>query len=248
MAPAPSSPRPQLPLPAATRPRSLTNCGRLAGYCGPPSGRRRLIVGSVDDELIAANQELLRHGLPGKVPRELSGEHRLIPLAADINGDVAVTVFARRLQWGRLAGMPGIEKSQFQRRDGTWAYLGGGSGGPFDGYPLSERPPAASQHGYLRPLGRGQVCLKRTRRIPWPARYAFHATLRASAEVHQLQAGTRVLAVPFHGYAVLTWANRRGPTVIAIARDGTRLASMDLSRDPLKARHRRLPPARRPPQ
>jgi len=159
----------------------------MAGRCGRPSGRRGLIVGTVDDELIAASQELLRHGLPGTVPRELSGQHRLIPLAADVEGNVAVTVFVRRLQHGPLAGMPGIETAQFQRRDGTWAYLGGGAGGPFGDYPIPDRPLAASQHGYLRRLGSGQVCLRVTRRFPWPAQYAFHAMLRASAEVHQLR-------------------------------------------------------------
>jgi len=214
----------------------------MAGRCGRPSGRRGLIVGTVDDELIAASQELLRHGLPGTVPRELSGQHRLIPLAADIEGNVAVTVFVRRLQHGPLAGMPGIETAQFQRRDGTWAYLGGGAGGPFGDYPLPDRPLAASQHGYLRRLGSGQVCLKVTRRFPWPARYAFHAMLRASAEVHQLHADTRVLDLPCHGYAVLTWANRRGPTVYALARDGIRLASLKLSRDPPELRHRTISP------
>ncbi len=195
----------------------------------------------MDDELIATSLELLRHGPPGTVRRELSGEHRLIPLAVDVNGDVAVTVFVRRLRCGLLSGMPGVEEAHFQRRDGTWAYLGGGAGGPFDDYPLSDRPPAASQHGYLRADGFGQVSLNRTHRFPWPTRYAFHATVRASAEVYQLQAGTRRLSVPFHGYAVLTWANRRGPTVEALDRDGTRLASMDLSRDPLEPRHHRFP-------
>lgn len=189
---------------------------------------------------MAACQELLRQGLASVVPQEFGDEHRFIPLAVDINGDVAVTAFIRRLRHGALAGRPGIETSQFQRRDGTWAYLGGGSG-EFHDYPLTERPPAASQRGHLRPLGYGQACLKGRHRFSWPARYAFDATLRASAEVHRLQAGTRVLDVPFHGYAVLTWVNRRGPAVIALTRDGTRVASMDLSRDPLKVRHRRLP-------
>ena len=193
----------------------------------------------MDDELIAASLELLRHGLPGMVPRELSGEQRLIPLSVDVNSDVAVTVFVRGLRRGPLARTPGIEEAQFQRRDGTWAYLGGGASGPFDDYPLSDRPPAASQQGYLRAHGFGQVSLKGARRFPWPDRYACDATLRASAEVHQLQAGTPVLSVPFHGYTVLTWVNRRGPTVHALAGDGTRLGSMDLSRDPFE------PPGRR---
>jgi len=152
----------------------------------------------------------------------------------------AAQSFVRSLRRGPLAGTPGIERAQFQRRDATWAYLGGGASGPFDDYPLSDRPPTASERGYLRAHGFGQVSLKDVPRFLWPARYAFYATLRASAEVHQLQVGTRVLSVPFRGYAVLTWANRRGPTAHALASDGTRLGSMDLSRDPLEPRHYRL--------
>jgi hypothetical protein len=189
---------------------------------------------------MAACQELLRQGLPSMVPRELDDQHHFIPLAADINGAVAVTVFVRQMTRRMLAGvpglealgLPGLEDAIFQQRDGNWVYLGGGSGGPFEGHPLTERPPAASQHGYLRPLSSGQICLRGTHRFPRRTRYAFYAMLRASAEIHRLQAGTRVLDVPFHGYAVLTWVNRRGRAVIALTQDGTQLASIDLSRDP----------------
>jgi hypothetical protein len=47
--------------------------------------------------------------------------------------------------------------------------------------------------------------------------------------------------VTLHGHAVLIWANRRGPTVAALALDGTRQATVELRRDPFKFRHRRLP-------
>ncbi len=188
---------------------------------------------------MAACQELLRHGLPSVVPRELGDEHRFIPLAVDINGDVAVTAFIRTLRHGPLAGRPGLETSQFQRRDGTWVYLGGGAG-EFRGYPLADRLPATSQHGYLRALGYGQTSLHQPHQFPWSARHAFHALLQASAEVHQLQAGTRVLDVPFHGHNALIWAKRPRPAVAALAADGTPQASMDLSRDPFEVRHRWL--------
>ena len=85
----------------------------------------------MEDELLAACRELLQRGLPGVVPRELDGEHRFIPLGADINEDVAATVFIRRLTRGVLAGQPCVEKSVFQRRGGDWVYLGGGA--PFRG-------------------------------------------------------------------------------------------------------------------
>jgi hypothetical protein len=194
----------------------------------------------VEEELMAACQKLLRQGLPSMVPRELSDEHRFIPLAVDISGDVAVTALIRMLRHGPLAGRPGLETSQFQQRDGNWAYVGGGVG-EFRDYPLAQRPAAAVQGGYLRALAYGQTRLNRPPRFPWTA-FAFHAMVRASAEIHRLQDGTRVLDVPFYGYALLTWANRRGPVVVGLAPDGMRQGSMDLSRDPFEVRHRRLPP------
>ena len=194
----------------------------------------------MEGELLAACRGLLQKGLPGAVPRELDDEHRFIPLGVDINGDVAATVFIRRLTRGVMAGRPGLEKSVFQRRDGNWVYLGGGAG-PFEEYPLADRLPAAGPGGYLRAIGYGQAYLKEPRRFPWGARYAFHAVLRASAEVHRLQAGDRVLDLPFHGHAVLAWPGQRGPAVIALASDGSQRASMDLRRDPFKAGRRRLP-------
>jgi hypothetical protein len=50
-----------------------------------------------------------------------------------------------------------------------------------------------------------------------------------------------VFDVPFHGHAVLAWPGRRGPTVIALASDGSQRASTDLRRDPFEAGRRRLP-------
>jgi hypothetical protein len=208
---------------------SIPGAGRGSDAISGHSRRLAIKAATCADDLSAPA------GLPSAVPRELDGEHHFIPLAVDINGDVAATVFVRQIRPPGLehaTGLPGVEQASFQQRDGDWVYLGGGESIPFEGYPLAERPPAASQRGHLRRLGSGQTSLEGTHRFPWHARYAFHVMLRASAEVHQLQAGARALDVPFHGYAVLTWANRREPTIIALALDGTRLASMDLSRDP----------------
>ncbi len=153
-----------------------------------PSVRRRgLIVETLEGELLAACRGLLQQGLPCFVPRELDDEHRFIPLGVDINGDVAATVFIRSLTRCPLAGRPGLEKSVFQRRDGTWVYLGGGASA-FEEYSLADRVPAAGPGGSLRAIGYGQAYLKEPRRFSWGARYAFHALLRAAAEVHRLQA------------------------------------------------------------
>jgi hypothetical protein len=194
----------------------------------------------MQDELLAACQTLLRQGLPSVVPREFDDEHRLIPLGVDINGDVAATAFAWWLPEGARAGRAGLRTSTFLRADGDWAYLGGGVG-EFRAYPLAERPPAALQRSYLRPCGYGQTRRGEPRRFLARARYVSHAVFRAAAEVYWLQIGTRVFDVPFHGHAVLVWAARRGPTVIALGADGSRQASMELRRDPFEVRYRRLP-------
>jgi hypothetical protein len=55
-------------------------------------------------ESMAACRELLRDGLPGTVPDGSDGEFRFIPLAVDINGDAAVTVFVRQMTGGEFPG------------------------------------------------------------------------------------------------------------------------------------------------
>jgi hypothetical protein len=194
----------------------------------------------MEDELLAACQHLLRQGLPGSVPRELDDEHRFIPVGLSIDEDLAVTAFVRRLPAGSLAGGPGLQVSKFHQRDGNWEHLGGKVSN-FRGYPLAERRPAAVQGSYLRAIGYGETRLSEPRRFPRSAGYVFHLVLRAAAEVYWLQAGARVLDVPFHGHAVLAWATRRAPAVVAIGPDGSRLARMKLSRDPFEIRYRPLP-------
>jgi hypothetical protein len=194
----------------------------------------------MEDELLAASQTLLRQGLPSATGRELDDQHRLIPLGVDINGDVAATAFAWWLPAGAQAGRTVLRTSIFHQVGGDWAYLGGGVG-EFRAYPLAERLPAGLQRSYLRPCGYGQTRRDQPRRFLSRATYVCHAVLRAAAEVYWLQAGTRVLDMPFHGHAVLVWATRRGPTVVALGADGSRQARMDLRRDPFEVRYRPLP-------
>jgi len=136
---------------------------------------------------------------------------------------------------------PACAQPDFQRADGDWAYLGG-SVGEFRADPLAERLPATMQRNYLRPCDYCQKRRETPGRLLVRARYVCHAVFRAAAEVYWLQVGTRVPDVPFHGHAVLVWATRRGPTVVALGADGTRQASMELRRDPFEVRYRRLPP------
>jgi hypothetical protein len=195
----------------------------------------------MEDELLAASQTLLRQGLPGAVPKELDDEHRFIPLGVDINEDVAATAFLRWLPSGTPAGGPSLQTSEFHQRDGNWVYLGGGVA-HFREYPLADRRPAARQRSYLRVSSYGQTCRDEPHRFGWGARYVRHAVLKAAAEVLWLQVGAQLRDVPFHGYALVVWATRRGPSVIALAADGSPLASLQPSRDPFEIRHRQLPP------
>jgi hypothetical protein len=125
----------------AISPAGSTACVRSCAAKRPrrdsaPAVRHRgSIPGTTEGELLAACRELLRRGLPRAVARELDDEHGFIPIGVDVNGDVAATAFIRRLLRGAPAGRSGLETSEFQRRDSTWAYLGGGAG-HFEEYPL----------------------------------------------------------------------------------------------------------------
>jgi hypothetical protein len=54
----------------------------------------------------------------------LSRRHRRLPLCADVNGDSAVTVFARR----GVSGAPEIDVHLLCRTRGEWQWLGGAAG------------------------------------------------------------------------------------------------------------------------
>lgn len=188
----------------------------------------------MERELIAESRRLLGEGPPRTVPRALDAAHSFVPLSLDSVGDVAAVVFLRRLPAGVMAGSPGIQTLILRMGGGQWAALGGGATALRD-YPLTDRPPAAEQGGYLGQLSSGFVAGTPGGRLPWGGRVSY-ARFRAAAEMDQLHVGKRTLAVPFHGCTVIVWPGRRAPAVTAVAADGSKLASVNPNLDHTRLR------------
>jgi hypothetical protein len=165
---------------------------------------------------------LLEHGVP-EAPVRLSRRRRFAALAADVDGDVACTLFVVR-----GAGHFRREAHALVRRDGTWARLGGGgAGSDTDG--LTDRPtPEVLGHPVVVE-GSGSVSLNADRRMPWGARHLRFAELLASSAVHTVQVADRVLVVPRHGHLVVVRATRRPPAAVARAADGERVCAVPLA-------------------
>src|SRR3712207_1497735 len=89
----------------------------------PPSGPpRRSLRWLVAYDRLAESIRLIEHGVP-EAPARLSRRRRFAPLAVDVDGDVAASLFVVR-----GAGHFRQEAHVLVRRSGTWTMLGGGGG------------------------------------------------------------------------------------------------------------------------
>jgi hypothetical protein len=160
-------------------------------------------------DALAESTALIAQGLPEAPPR-LSRRRRFAALAVDVDDDVACTLFVVR-----GPGHFRFETHALARQHGTWRRLGGGGyGTESDG--LADRPAARELGGPVVAAGGGSVAMG-SGRMPWGGRYVRDAILQASAEVHTVGVGPRVLTVPRHGHLVVVWSSRRPPP--AVARD-----------------------------
>jgi len=174
----------------------------------------------VAHDLIAAGRRVLAEGLPDP-PARLSRRHRLVALAADVDGDAAAVLFARR----GVNGQPCFELVLFEDHGGVWESPGG-AGGIAEDDLLADRPPAVVLGAPLRWEGDGSCRTKLPRnRRPWhglgPARgrWLHYAQVRAAAETGEVRVrnvrGERILAVPRHGQLVVVWRGRAAPWLTA---------------------------------
>ncbi|MGY1839910.1 MULTISPECIES: hypothetical protein [unclassified Modestobacter] len=174
-------------------------------------------------DALAESIALIEGGVPEAPPR-LSRRRRFAPLAVDVDGDVACTLFARR-----GVGSVAEETWALVRRGQEWALLGGGGGGLED-EDLADRPDAAAQGGHLRWTGGGSAARNAGRLMPWGARHVSYAVLRASREVDRVVVGAREIRVPRHGHLVVVWGGKQPPTAAAVAADGRRLVVLRVDR------------------
>jgi hypothetical protein len=182
----------------------------------------------VAHDLVAEGRRVLTGGVP-EPPARLSRRHRLAALAADIDGDAAAVLFARR----GTSGQPCFEVVVFERAPGgPWETVGG-SGGQAEEDLLDDRPPSAALGAPLRWEGSG-ACRGRMaprRRLGLPRSRAWrvlnHTLVRAAAETGQVRVhgahGARILPVQRHGQLVVVWRGRAAPSLTPWSADGVRI-------------------------
>lgn len=169
-------------------------------------------------DALAESRRLIEHGLPA-VPDRLSRRRRFAPVAVDVDGPVAVTMFARR---GVNGAIWRDNHTLCQRRDG-WQLLGGGSGNNTDGL-LRDRSARRLNGSWVR-TGGGATIRDAGRLTPIPPpRWIRYATLQVAAEVATLDInGRRRIVVPRHGTVCVVWGSRRPPTVALRDAEGKEL-------------------------
>ncbi len=173
---------------------------------------------------LAESRKLIADGVP-EVTFRLSRRRRFLPLAVDVDGDVAATLFVRR----GVSGSPTLEAHTLERRDGTWVPLGGGAG---EGqYELFD--PRDSIEGLVRHLGGGWTLRGRPSPLPWRQKGISHAEMRLAPEVAALRVGDRRIEVAAHGVAIVVWPARSpeatgaAPTIFALDDRGEPLGSVE---------------------
>ena len=170
-----------------------------------------------------AESVALLEGAPPSGQARLSRRVRHGPLALDRDGEVAATMFLRR----SVNGVPQVEVHALERTADVWRLLGG-VGGP--GPEAEEtRPRRADPGGPARSSGAGRVRRRSTR---WwrSAGFVSWAELRVAEEVATLRVGTRLLPVAAHGCAVVVWAARTPPSVVALDARGGSLGPLRVDR------------------
>ncbi len=176
-------------------------------------------------DVLAESRRLLAGGVP-EVPLKLTRRRRFIPVACDVDGDVAATLFVRR----GVSGNPWLEAWALERRDGDWVVLGGGSGDGHD--ELFERRDQIE--GIAVSYGGGWTIRGGDGLLPLLRRGVSHATMRLASQVAALDVADRRIEVPSHGLAIVVWASRRPPSVAGLSANGEPLAAV-----PLRDRERR---------
>jgi hypothetical protein len=170
---------------------------------------------------------MLDEGVPATTASRLDDQNPVIPLAIDVDGDVAM---ATLLSWSEQSS--GYEPSLcnvtlFERDDG-WCPTGLSAGASPRDHPLTARRPAspAGLHVRLYELGSEEYEPGVSQsREPWLA-----AALLVTAEVESLRVGDRARTVPFHGYVPVAVRNPAQAVVTAVSSDGTVLETLDLRR------------------
>ena len=155
-------------------------------------------------------------------PGRLTRRRRFFPMAVDVDGDAAATLFARR----GVSGRPQLDTWALVRQAGRWEILGGGGGDASEEL-FVRRPAAVTIGGHLASLGGGSTSRNADRLMPWGGKWVHYATYLTAVEVAAVSVnGERRLDVAVHGHIVVVWSERRPPNLRVLGQDGRMLASV----------------------
>lgn len=167
---------------------------------------------------------LIENGLP-EVPDRLSRRRRFAPLAVDVDGDIAVTMFARR----GVNGDVWTEHWVLCLFPDGWRCLGGGGSGTND--LLADRKDAPLDGRWMW-TGNGATIRDGGRLLPrFRHRFICYSSLRVAPDVHLIEvAGRRRIVVPRHGTVCVVWSSQSPPAVALLGVDGQVLERLELAR------------------
>jgi hypothetical protein len=163
---------------------------------------------------------MIASGVP-ELRFKLTRRQRFIPLAFDVDGDVAATLFLRR----GVNGNPWLEAWALERRNGDWVVLGGGGG---DGHDELFEPREAIE-GLFVSYGSGWTARGAGRFLP-SSRGISRIEIRLGPQVAGLGVTDRTIEVLPHGMAVVAWSSRRPPAITALSSAGEPLGEIPVRR------------------
>jgi hypothetical protein len=180
---------------------------------------------SLSELIMDAADRAVTEGVPEAIARQLDDDNLVIPLAVDIDGDVAM---ATLLTWTEQNSgwEPGLFNGNLVKRKGEWFLATRSSGAAPRDYPLADRRPADPPGLHIRVYDAG------AERSSSGGKSWLKAAIHVTAEVETLRIGSRHRTVPFHGYLPVVVRNPAEAVIEAVGSGGSVLETIDLRRDP----------------
>lgn len=154
----------------------------------------------------------------------LTRRRRFLPVAVDVDDDIAATVFLRRAHGGAEWATHLLSRT----RSG-WQLLGGGGWGLDSLDVLTHVVTANELGGPARADGAGAVWVGKSERPPSGGRVLRYSILETTDDVHSVTVAARHSVVrPAHGYIVVVWRDKARVPVTLVGHDGQSLGNFDL--------------------
>lgn len=155
----------------------------------------------------------LINGEPVAGAEKLTRRRRFLPVAVDVDGDIAVTMFLRRAHGGAA-----WEQHVLRATKSRWSVLGGAGSGLEELDVLTHPAPVGAGH-FLQEDGSGGAAAA--------SAWIQYALLRCDPRVALVLVDhRRELSRPQHGRMVIVWSGRRGVAVTALGHRGQELESL----------------------